>query len=119
MKISELPNKSALFFEQYQKGRTITEIADMFSTTRTTVTKYLKKHDKYVPQGHGNRLPYEKRNLPTKPESQRVANTTRLITVNVPYDLLDNLDCLPENKNRTEKILEGIQLYIDRFNIEH
>lgn len=110
MSIKDLDNKTAVFFEEYQKGLPIAAIALKFGTSRQTVTEYLKKHDKYKPRGKGNKL--------TKNQGRVIVPRKKLpprtnISFYLPKDLLDRLNLIGGYLNQTARFIAAINNYLD------
>lgn len=110
MSIKDLDNKTAVFFEEYQKGLTIAAIARKFGTSRQTVTEYLKKHDKYKPSGRGNKL--------TKNQGRVIVPREKLpprtrISFYLPKELLDRLNSIGGYLNQSQRFIAAIKNYVD------
>ena len=101
-------NKTALYFEQYQKGLTVTAIAKKFGTSRETVNTYLKKHDKYKPRGRGNKLTKKQGRVITPPATIEAER----INFYASSELLDRLQSIGGYLNRTDRLIAAIEDYL-------
>lgn len=105
-------NKSAIYFEYYQQGLNINEIAELFGRSVNTVRKYLSQHDQYKAPGKGNRVTGKNRKV--RSTTKKVVETNVLTTFYCPPDLLAEVDKIPGTK--TSKIIAGLRLLVDKFN---
>jgi hypothetical protein len=104
-------NKPFEFFKHYQKGLSMTEIAELYGTNSQRVRYYLDKNPKFVPPGHGNRIQGEKRNPRSgQVKEERVIDTHKLKTLYLPPDLLNKVDRLPGTF--TAKVIDALNLLL-------
>jgi hypothetical protein len=104
-------NKPFEFFKHYQKGLSMTEIAELYGTNSQRVRYYLDKNPKFSPPGPGNRVQKQKRNLRSgQVKEDRVIDTHKLKTLYLPPDLLNKVDRLPGTF--TAKVIDGLNLLL-------
>jgi hypothetical protein len=109
--LADPDNKPFEFFKHYQKGLSMTEIAELYGTNSQRVRYYLDKNPKFVPPGPGNRVQGKKRHSRSgQVNHERVIDTHKLKTLYLPPDLLNKVDRLPGTF--TSKVINALNLLL-------
>lgn len=106
-KIDDSVNKTAIYYDMYSSGSTISDIARHFDRSINTVKKYLREHPEYVDPGSGNRLKKSDRKVGKKKYYHVGA---KQLNFRCPQELLQRIDLVP-GKNRKSKYLQAFKLY--------
>ena len=100
-------NKTAIYYEAYKSGATISDIARHFDRSINTVKKYLREHPKYEDPGSGN---HTKRGSTGVKPNKYYHQGSKQLTFNCPQELLEKIDLVP-GRNRKDKYLKAFKLY--------
>lgn len=106
-------NQTALYFEKYQEGYTITQIADHFERSRPTIYKYLEKHPKYEPSGAGNKITKEQGRVLPKNTGKSINEDSSQLVFRCPDELYDRLNNLLPLETLKDKLIKAIEQYLD------
>lgn len=102
-------NKTFIYYEMYDQGFTLTQIAKHFGRSINTIKAHIRHHPKYKDPKPGNRLTKDRRNTATKSKSKN--DKTKQLSFYCPEILLERIKLTPGIKLK-DRYIKALEQYL-------